>query len=219
MSKVVIFGTGQLAEIAYFYLKNDSQHEIVGFTVDSDFLKKDNFQNLPVVPYKDIINKYPPDKFKFFIPISYKNTNKLRAEKFKDVKKKGYECISYISSKSIYYNTPVGENCFILENNVIQPFAEIGDNCIIWSGNHIGHHTVIKDHCFLASHVVISGSVEIGEYTFIGVNTTLRDNIKIGKENVIGASSVLLSNTNDRDVIAPNGTKKSKVKSNRLRLI
>lgn len=219
MSKVVIFGTGQIAEVAYFYLKNDSQHEIVAFTVDSVFLKEENFQNLPVIPYEDIINKYPPDKFKFFIPMSYKNVNKLRAEKFKDVKRKGYECISYISSNAVYYNTPVGENCFIFENNVIQPSTRIGDNCILWSGNHIGHHTVIKDHCFLSSHVVISGSVEIGEYTFIGINASIGDNIKIGKENVIGASSVLLKNTNDKEVIYSRETKKSKIKSNRLRLI
>lgn len=219
MSKVVIFGTGQIAEIAYFYLKNDSPHEIVAFAVDSNFLKTDNFQNLPVVPYEDIVNKYPPDKFKFFIPISYKNLNKIRAEKFKDIKIKGYECVSYISSRAVYYNTPVGENCFIFENNVIQPHAKIGDNCIIWSRNHIGHHTVIKDHCFLASHVVVSGSVEIDEYTFIGVNITIGDNIKIGKENVINVSSVLLSNTNDREVIISHETKKSIVSSNRLRSI
>lgn len=219
MSKVVIFGTGQIAEIAHFYFKNDSQHEIVAFTVNKDFLKTDKFLNLPVVPYEEIENQYPPDKFKFFLAISYQNVNKLRAEKFQDVKKKGYECVSYISSKATYYNTPVGENCFIFENNVVQPFTKIGNNCIIWSGNHIGHHTVIQDHCFLASHIVVSGNVVIGENTFIGVNATIRDNVKIGKENVIGASSVLLNNTNEREVFPSHETEKSRVPSNRLRSI
>lgn len=217
MAKVIIFGIGQIAEIAHFYLTNDSEHEVVAFTVDKEFLKDDRFHDLPVVAYEDLVKLYPPSEYKMFIPISYKKVNKLRAEKFNDAKEKGYTCISYVSSKAIYYNTPVGENCFIFENNVIQPFTSIGDNCILWSGNHIGHHSTIEDHCFLASHVVVSGSVSIGKYSFIGVNATIRDNIKIGKENVIGAGSLILVDTDDRAVFSPKATQKAKVPSNRLR--
>ena len=216
MAKVVIFGVGQIAEIAHFYLTNDSEHEVVAFTVDKEFLQVKSFHNLPVTAYAELTEKYPPTEYKMFIPISYKKVNKLRAEKFADAKLRGYECVSYISSKATYYNTPVGENCFIFEDNVIQPFTSIGDNCILWSGNHIGHHTTIEDHCFLASHVVVSGSVNIGEYSFIGVNATIRDNVTIGKENVIGASSLILSNTDDRAVFSPKETEKSRVPSNRL---
>lgn len=217
MAKVVIFGIGQIAEIAHFYITNDSKHEVVAFTVDGKFKNKNNFHKLPVIDYEELTDKFPPTEYKMFIPISYKKVNKLRAEKFIDAKEKGYTCISYISSKATYYNTPIGENCFIFEDNVIQPFTKIGNNCILWSGNHIGHHTTIEDHCFLASHVVVSGSVTIGEYSFLGVNATVRDNVKIGKENVIGASSVILSNTDDKAVFSPKETEKAKVPSNRLR--
>ncbi|MGE4457317.1 MAG: acetyltransferase [Arcobacteraceae bacterium] len=217
MAKVIIFGIGQIAEIAHFYLTNDSEHEVVAFTVDKEFIDKDDFHNLPVVAYEELTEKYPPSEYKMFIPISYKKVNKLRAEKFADAKAKGYECVSYISSKATYYNSPVGENCFIFENNVIQPFTKIGDNCILWSGNHIGHHTTIEDHCFLASHVVVSGSVNIGEYSFIGVNATIRDNVKVGKENVVGANSLILTDTEDRSVYSPKETEKARVPSNRLR--
>jgi sugar O-acyltransferase (sialic acid O-acetyltransferase NeuD family) len=217
MAKVIIFGIGQIAEIAHFYLTNDSEHEVVAFTVDKEFLEKEKFHNLPVIAYEELIEKYPPSEYKMFIPISYKKVNKLRAEKYADAKAKGYGCVSYISSKATYYNTPVGENCFIFENNVIQPFTKIGDNCILWSGNHIGHHTTIEDHCFLASHVVVSGSVKIGAYSFIGVNATIRDNIQIGSENVIGAGSLILADTDDRAVFSPKETEKARVPSNRLR--
>lgn len=217
MAKVVIFGVGQIAELAFFYITHDSEHEVVAFTVDSNYLKEDTFHNLPVFDFEVIDKKYPPNEYKFFLPISYNKVNKIRSEKFKIVKKKGYECISYISSKATYYNTSIGENCFIFENNVIQPYTKIGDNCILWSGNHIGHHTKIEDHCFLASHIVVSGSVTIGEYSFVGVNATIRDNIKIGKENVIGASSLILNDTNDKSVFSPRETEKAKIPSNRLR--
>lgn len=217
MAKVVIFGNSEIAEIAHFYLKADSEHEIVGFTVDEAYLKEESFHKLSVVPYETLEEFYTPEEYKLFIPISYKKVNKLRAEKYYNAKERGYSFISYISSKAAYYGTPVGENTFIFENNVIQPFTSIGNNCIIWSGNHIGHHSVIKDHCFLASQIVVSGAVTVEEYTFIGVNATLRDNIKIGKENVIGAGSVILKDTQDREVYSPGGTEKLKVPSNRLR--
>lgn len=217
MAKVVIFGIGQIAEIAHFYLTNDSEHEVVAFTVDKEFIETEKFHDLPVVAYEDLEEKYPPNEYKMFIPISYKKVNKLRAEKFTDAKSKGYTCVSYISSKATYYNTPVGENCFIFENNVIQPFTKIGDNCILWSGNHIGHHTTIEDHCFLASHVVVSGNVTIGESSFLGVNCTIADNVIIGKSNVIGSSAVIFKNTDDNSVYSPIETEKSRVPSNRLR--
>lgn len=217
MAKVIIFGVGQIAELAHFYLQNDSEHEVVAFTVDKEYMTEGQFHELPVVEYEKVVEKYPPNKYKIFIPISYKKVNKIRTEKYKDAKKKGYSFVSYISSKAICYSDSIGENCFIFENNVIQPFTKIGNNCILWSGNHIGHHTTIEDNCFLASHVVVSGSVTIGEYSFIGVNATIRDNVKIGRENVIGASSLILSDTDDRAVFSPRETKKSKVSSNRLR--
>lgn len=217
MSNVIIFGVGQISEIAHYYLTHDSEHEIVAFTADRDYISHDQFCNLPVIAYEDLLEIYPPEQFKLFIPISYKKVNQIRANKYIDAKGKGYSFISYVSSKARYYNTPVGENCFIMEDNVIQPFTEIGDNCILWSGNHIGHHTVIEDHCFIASHAVISGSVRIGEYTFIGVNSTIRDNIKIGKRNVIGAGALILKDTDDLSVYPSIETEKSKVPSNKLR--
>lgn len=217
MAKLLIFGIGEIAEIAYFYIKNDSDHEIIGFTVDKEYLSIETFHGLPVIAYEDLPSIYPPNKYKLFMPISYRNVNQIRADKFYDAKSKGYNFISYISSKASYYNTKVGENCFILENNVIQPCVEIGDNCILWSGNHVGHHTIIRDHCFVSSHVVISGSVKIGEYTFLGVNSTVRDNVIVGIKNVIGAGSLILENTDEKAVFPPKGTEKSRVPSNRLR--
>ncbi|EIU7613855.1 acetyltransferase [Vibrio vulnificus] len=219
MEKVVIFGIGQIAEIAHFYLTTDSDCEVVAFTVDKEFKDCDEFHGLPVVDFESISKKYPPSEFKLFVPISYTGLNKVRANKYKEGKDKGYSFITYISSKARYYGTPVGENCFIFEDNVIQPFTEIGDNCILWSGNHIGHHTKIGNHCFIASHVVISGSVTVGDYSFIGVNATIRDNITIGNANIIGASTTILQSTEDKSVYASKSTEKYKRSSDKIRKI
>ena len=119
---------------------------------------------------------------------------------------------SFISSHATVLNDGrIGENCFIFEDNSIQPFVTIGNNVTLWSGNHIGHHSTIKDHCFIASHVVVSGGVEIGEECFIGVNATLRDHIKIG------AGALLLADAEPEGVYIGAATERSKVPSTRLR--
>lgn len=201
MSDVVIFGTGQISELAHFYLTNDSEHRIVGFTKDEAYCDEDSYKNLPVVSFEALEQYFPPDRTKLFIPISFKGVNKVRMERFGEAKKRGYQFVSYISSKATYYDTPVGENCFIFENNTIQPFTKIGDNVVMWSGNHLGHHSTIGDHCFITSHVVISGAVTVGEQSFMGVNATVRDNISIGKACVIGAGATVTKSLEDGAVI------------------
>lgn len=201
MDKVVLFGNGQIAEVAYSYLTYDSPYDVVGFTVDRDYMESESLFGLPIVPFEDVQSVFPPDEYKMFVSISFRQVNKLRAAKYHEAKEKGYELISYISSKAVTWpGLVVGDNCFIMENNVLQPFVEIGSNVIIWSGNHIGHHTVIKDHCFLASHVVVSGSVTVEPYCFFGVNATIRDGIVIARECVIGAGALILKSTQERGV-------------------
>jgi len=135
-------------------------------------------------------------------------------------KKLGYKLASYISSKATFLTElPIGENCFILEDNTIQPFVNIGNNITLWSGNHIGHHSVIRDHTFIASHVVVSGGVDIGEQCFLGVNATLRDHICIGPRCVIGAGALILSDTQPDGIYVGSETERSRIPSNRLKKI
>lgn len=201
MYKVVIFGTGLFAQVAHFYLKNDSHYEVIAFTADKNFVKNDKFDGLPVVPFEQVKKNYPPSENSMFVAIGYRKVNKVRAQKYQEVKAKGYELITYVSSKIARWgDTKIGDNCFIFENQTIQPFVKIGNDVIIWSGNHIGHHATIGDHCFITSHVAISGSVKIGPRCFIGVNSTIRDGITIARENVIGAGALIMKDTKEREV-------------------
>ena len=220
MEKVIVFGLNDISQIAHFYLSNSNNYEVVAFTVDKKFLIQNEFERLPVIAFDNIETIYPNTEFKMFIPLGYTRVNKLREQKFLEAKAKGYDFISYISpNATIDKNTKIGKNCFIFEDNTIQPFVTIKDNCILWSGNHIGHHSTIKENCFIASHVVVSGGVEVGENTFIGVNATIRDHIKIGKNNVIGAGALILGDTKNNNVFMEKSTKLSRVPSNRLRNI
>ena len=217
MKKLIIFGIGEQAEMAYYYFTNDSNYEVAGFTVDKEFIDQKTLFDLPIVEFDIIKQIYPIDIYTLFIAIGYNKVNALRTDKYFACKEKGYKIASYISSKASILTKNIGENCFILEDNTLQPYVQVGNNVTLWSGNHIGHHSIIKDNCFITSHVVISGGVEVGNSTFIGVNATLRDHIKIGKSNVIGAGALILGDTEDNKVYMEKATEVSRVPSHRLR--
>jgi sugar O-acyltransferase (sialic acid O-acetyltransferase NeuD family) len=206
--------------LAHYYFSTDTDYAVVAFTVDAQYVSSDRFCNLPVVPFDAVAQQYPPATHDMFIGLSYSKLNQLRKEKYIAAKALGYELASYISSRATALNDGrFGDNCFILEDNTIQPFVTIGNNVVLWSGNHIGHHSVIHDHCFITSHVVVSGGVEIGESCFVGVNATLRDHIKIGERCVIGAGTLLLTDADPEGVYLGEATARSKVPSGRLRRI
>ncbi len=215
---LVIFGSGDIAQLAHYYFSTDSNYEVVAFTVDANYIKESELCGLPVVAFEDVAKNYPPNSYDFFIALSYSKLNFVRKEKYLVAKEMGYKLVSFISSRATVLNEGrIGENCFIFEDNTIQPFVTIGNNVILWSGNHIGHHSVIHDHTFIASHVVISGGVEIGEQCFVGVNATLRDHIKIGDKCVVGAGALLLEDAAPEGVYIGVATERSKVPSSRLR--
>ena len=78
MANVVLFGNGPVAEVALALLRYDSSHEVVACTVDKEYINNDEFNALPVIPFENISVDYPPEKFKMFLPVSYKNVNELR---------------------------------------------------------------------------------------------------------------------------------------------
>jgi sugar O-acyltransferase (sialic acid O-acetyltransferase NeuD family) len=220
MRDLVIFGAGDIGQLAHYYFSRDSAWTPAAFTVDREYLDAGTFCSLPVVPFEDVATRYPPDRFDLFVALSYSRINQLRREKYVAAKTLGYRLASYVSSKAtMLTDVEVGDNCFILEDNTVQPYVTIGNNVTLWSGNHIGHHSTIRDHCFIASHVVVSGGVTIGEACFIGVNATLRDHITIGEKCVIGAGALLLDDAAPEGVYMGTATERSRVPSTRLKRI
>ncbi len=218
MADVVIFGVGQWADLAHVYLTHDSPHHVVAFTVDREYLAVDRHRELPVVAFEEVDRHFPPSDHHMFVPISFKRMGHARAEKYEAAKELGYELVSYVSSKATTWpGFSCGDNCFILEDNNIQPFVEIGNDVVLWSGNHIGHHTVIGDHVTLTSHVVISGCCVVEPFCFFGVNATVRDETRIARETLVGAAAVILADTQEYEVYKADRTKPARVRSDQLR--
>ena len=218
MGKVVIFGSGPIAEVIWHYLTHESDHQVVGFTVDGAYLKQSSLFGLPVTPFEEVETVFPPETHGIYVAIGYGKLNASRTSKLAEAEAKGYRAVGHVSPRAVVpAGFEPGPNTFIMEHNTIQPFVEIGRNVILWSGNHIGHHSRIGDNTFISSHVVVAGCVSVGENCFLGVNATLRDNITLGSHVVVGAGALVLTDAPDYALFPGQGTEIAKIRSDRLR--
>tara|TARA_Y100001938_G_C7962236_1_gene364898 strand:- start:14 stop:676 length:663 start_codon:yes stop_codon:yes gene_type:complete len=198
MKKIIIFGNKDLAQLAKYYFDNDkdyTNYKVVAFTVDSEYRDSESFEGLPLVDFDNLEDIYDPNEHMLFAPMTGIQMNKTREAIYNRGLQKGYRFCSYISSKATIFNNEIGDNCFILEDNTIQPFTKIGNNVVMWSGNHIGHHSVIEDNVFFTSHVVMSGHCNIGKNSWLGVNCTLRDGLCVGESTLIAMGSLVTKDT------------------------
>lgn len=218
MAKVLIFGVQDFASLAHFYLTYDSPHEVVAFSVHREYMPLDGtFEGLPVFPFEEIEQRFDPEEYSFFAPLSHRRMNRLRESIYHEIKRKGYGFISYVSSKATTFpDLSTGDNCFILEDNTIQPYVKIGDNVVLWSGNHIGHHSIIEDHVFFTSHVVLSGHCTVKRYAFAGVNATIRDGLTIAEGTLVAMGACITKNTEAWGVYKGNPAKKGEALSHEL---
>ncbi len=206
--EIIIFGNGEIAKLAYFFFNRFSDYKVVAFSVDEKNLKSNSFLDLPLVNVEELSKIYPPENFDAFIALSYNKLNLMREEKYLYFKSLNYDLVSFIHPSAIISDDVViGENCFILENQLIQPFSKVDNNVTMWSGNHIGHGSVISSHSWISSQVVISGNVNIGKRCFLGVNSCLRDNINIGDDVMIGMGANVTSNIKSGEVVIPENTR------------
>lgn len=196
MAKIIIFGVNDFAELAHYYLTTDSEHEVIAFSVDKDYMpERKVFNGLPVVEFENIEEYYSVDEFLFFAPMAPSEMNRLREKIYYSIKRKGYHLINYISSRATILSKFEGDNCFVLEDNTIQPFVKLGSNLVLWSGNHIGHHSIIEDHVMFTSHVVLSGHCHVKKYAVLGVNSAIRDGVIINEGTFVGMGSSIVKNT------------------------
>ena len=208
MKKVVIFGTGELAQRIFFYLK-DSDDQVIAFCANKSKIDKEVLLDFPVVAFENIEEKFPPSEFSMFIALAYSEMNKKRTKFFNEAKNKGYELYSFIHpSTKVWNEFEMGENCFILANNVIQPFVKLGNNVLIGSNNLISHNTTIGDNCFITSNVTMGGHITMGKNCFVGLSATINQRIKIGNECVVGAGTIISKDINDKEVYAENSSKR-----------
>ena len=214
---LVIIGNGEIAEMASEYFTHDSDYEVAAFAIGESFIKDRRLHDRPVVPLEGLAASHPPSGFEAFVAIGDGQLNRLRRRLVEETKGLGYRLASYVSSRAfVWRNVSIGENAFILEHNVLQPFVTIGDHVTLWSGNHIGHRSVVEDDVFMASHVVVSGFCRIGARSFVGVNAALAPHVSVGEDNYIGMGAAITASTELDGIYQGNPAERRSVSAKRF---
>jgi sugar O-acyltransferase (sialic acid O-acetyltransferase NeuD family) len=214
---LIILGDSSFAEVAYEYFSVGDTYDVKAFAVHAAFRTRANLLGCPVLEIERLAELCDPDTHDVFAALTYREMNRARARLCHEAKALGFRLASYVSPRAqVWRDTAIGENCFIFENNVVQPFVTLGNNVILWSGNHIGHHSAIEDNVFASSHVVVSGHCRIGQNSFLGVNATIADNVTIGRDNWIGPNALITKSTEPGSLWRTNSTERSKVGSLRF---
>jgi UDP-3-O-[3-hydroxymyristoyl] glucosamine N-acyltransferase len=193
MADVVIFGAGMSAQVAHAFLKRDSAHRVVGFTVDAAYATSDRFEELPLVPWERLEAAFPAREVELFGPFSHRRLNEFRRDRYLEGKARGYRFASFIHSSCIVYATEIGEHCFMLPGTIIEPHVIIGNNVIIWGNSYVSHHSVLGDHCFLSGRAGIGADTRIGERCFFGAMVGTLPGLTIGEGSFISAGAAFLT--------------------------
>nr|WP_316639091.1 acetyltransferase [uncultured Roseateles sp.] len=215
---IVILGTGELAQLAHFYFTRDAGREVAGFTVDAKYAGAPDYLGLPLVDYETLESRFPPDRYELFVAIGYTQLNAARAQRCAEARARGYRLASYVSTRaSVWPDLVIGDNCLIMEANVIQPFARLGDGVIMFCSSVVSHHVEIDDYCFIGSEATLCGGVRIGARSFIGANSTIREHLRVGSDCIVGAGSLILKDAADGSSHMAAGTADAGIPSRRLR--
>ncbi len=203
--RVVIVGTGEWGAIALEYFSYDSPHEVVAFSAEAPFITADVYCGLPVVPFEELAEAYPPDVYRAFVAVSDVQLNRVRRRLYDGVKAAGFDCVSYVGSDAFVVRTAeIGENVFVQENTAVEHGARVGDNVFLGGGVCVGHGSVLEDDCYVGPHVTICGGSTVGRGSFLGANCCISHCISVAEDCVIGAGAVVLKDTQPRQIYVGN---------------
>ncbi|NVK24676.1 MAG: transferase [Gammaproteobacteria bacterium] len=202
---LIIYGIGSMAQTYASYLQDF--YNIVAFTVESSIKNSDHYNDLPLIEFEKLTDKFPPERHKLIVAVGYIEMNQIRTRIAWQAKQQGYQLISYFDPSVKKHNkVSLGENSVIFEHSSIHCNSKIGHNVFISSGVHIGHDCEIGDNVWINSGVCLAGGVKISNNTFIGMNATVSHNVTIAENNFIGAATLVNNNTQiDSVIVAPAG--------------
>lgn len=196
MKKIILAGNAITADILNCYLAQDDRYQVVGLTVDDDYVERGGVQGLETIALSQLRVIHTPHDCAIIMAMGYNDINRSRESMFHRLKEMGYSIETYVHSDSkIYTEHSLGEGCVILPSAVIEPHVRLGANTMIWANVTLAHHSSVAENCWVASGAVISGQAQVGHNSFIGVNATIVNKVKVGEYCIIGAGALITKNT------------------------
>jgi len=217
--QLLIYGNGRMAELACTRFRRDPRYSLVGFTVDRSVLGEPALCGLPVIPFEEVAQQFPPTATRMFVAVGPLRNNRIRAERYLRARSMGYQFASFVSPRAVVDpDVRIGENCSIGDGVVIDPYVRIGDDVWIGTGAVIGHHSELADHCFVGVNCTVLGSVRIGAYALVGAGAVIRDRISLGDSSIVGVGATIIRDTAPESVHAAPEAVQLPISSARARL-
>jgi sugar O-acyltransferase (sialic acid O-acetyltransferase NeuD family) len=217
--RVVIIGSGQMAELFCSQFSQWTDYRVAGFAIDRRFIREQTLRGLPVVPLDELEARFPPEATDAFVAIGPTGNNAVRAAAFDDLRRRGYRLPTLISPHAVVAaDAVIGENVVIGHLTVISSLCRVGDNVVVGSTCNVGHHCQLQAHAFLAGHAVLAGSVVVGERAFVGAGAVIRDNLAIGAGSIVGAGAVILDNVEPDSVHVAERARRLPIPAGQVRL-
>lgn len=214
---IVIFGLDGMSEQAAYLLTHDSPHRVAAFTVHERFLSRTELGGLPVHRFEDLEQICPPDRFAMLAPLGWRRMGDMRADVVREGKAKGYQFITYVSSRALTWpDLTAGENTMVHDGAIVQPFVRIGDNCKIAPSVVLSHHVRLGDHCFVASGATVGGRAEIASNCVLGMNSTIVSGVRVAPRCFIAAGAVVTTDTQPNGIYRGSPARRSRVPLDRL---
>lgn len=197
MENLIIVGTNTTADLATEFIKSHNLFNIIGFSVNSEYFKKDTYNGLPVYKLESLSEELKHTPFKIFVAMLWNHLNRERRNVYEYCKTQGYSFANLISPTSIIRGTIEGDNCWINDYVIIQDSAIVKSNVMIMAYSLVGSRVIINEHCFLGARSLIAGNSIVGEQSFIGLSSTVFDDTHIGKKCIVGACTSVKRNLPD----------------------
>lgn len=218
MQKVIIFGIGDFACQMFRYLSYQKDIRVVAFAVQNDYLTQTEYLGLPVISLESMEGVFPANSHKILVCVGYTKMNSIREKVYFEIKKCGYEIMSYIHETATILSKDIGYGCIILENVTIGIGCKVGVGDIFFPNTTISHDTEIGNYNFFAPSVAVAGHVKIKNYCFLGIHSTVRDNVRIDDYTLLGAATYLKHDSHQFDVFKTNNMLKAEVKSTEVKI-
>lgn len=199
MKGLVIFGATEMAQLANFYFARDNAREIAAFTVDKEHNRGGRFCDREVVDFEDVASKYPPEDFEMFIAIGPKQMNRAREAKVVEAKTLGYKLASYVSPSAVCHSA-LGENCFVADYAVVNPFATVGNNCFILEHALVANESSVGNNCYISPQVSVGTYARIGDNSFLGTSSVVNTRVVVGNSCLVGAMCYISADTEESSI-------------------
>ncbi len=207
--KLIVYGIGAQAELAYAYFEKDSEYKVVAFTVEQSYLKKKEMFGLSVIPFENIERHIKPDEANMFVAIGPIKLSTVLENVCDKAREKGYALASFCSSViKQSFEPSYGYNCFFDNGCRLHPFIKIG-NGVTLGGTGIGHHVEIGDFSFLSA-ATLGGNIIIEDHVFIGMGVVIKEGVRIGRGSLIGMGCLITKDVAPYSVYGVAGTKARK---------